>query len=63
MPGTGGAVIADRFKLDAGDGAKGPPGVGKTGALCALIGSLMAIAALGIVAWLIYDSWNLIKDF
>ena len=59
----GGAVIADRFKLDVDDGAKGPPGVGKTGALCALISSLVAIAALGLVAWLLYDSWTIVKDF
>ena len=62
-PATGGAVIADRFKLDAGGGAKGPPGVSKAGALCALISSLVAIAALGLVAWLLYDSWTVVKDF
>ena len=60
---TGGAVIADRFKLDVDDGAKGPAGVGKVGATCALIGSLAAIAALGIVAWLIFQNWELVKDF
>ena len=60
---TGGAVIADRFKLDVDDGAKGPAGVGKVGATCALIGSLVAIAALGIVAWLIFQNWELVKDF
>ena len=60
---TGGAVIADRFKLDVDDGAKGPPGVGKVGATCALIGSLAAIAALGVVAWLIFQNWELVKDF
>ena len=60
---TGGAVIADRFKLDVDDGAKGPAGVGKVGAACALIGSLAAIAALGIVAWLIFQNWELVKDF
>ena len=63
LPAMGGAVIADRFKLDVDDGAKGPPGVGKVGATCALIGSLAAIAALGIVAWLIFQNWELVKDF
>lgn len=62
-PAAGGAVIADRFKLDVDGGAKGPPGVGKTGALCALISSLVAIAALSLVAWLLYDSWTVVKDF
>ena len=61
---TGGAVIADRFKLDVDDGAsKGPAGVGKVGAMCALVGSLAAIAALGIVTWLLYQNWELVKDF
>ena len=63
-PAPGGAVIADRFRLDVDDGAsKGPAGVGKVGAMCALIGSLASIAALGIVAWLLYQNWELIKDF
>ena len=60
---TGGAVIADRFKLDVDDGAKGPAGVGKVGAACALIGSLVTIAALGMVAWLLYQNWELVKNF
>ena len=64
MPTAGGAVIADRFKLDVDDGAsKGPAGVGKVGAMCALIGSLASIAALGLIAWLLYQNWELIKDF
>ena len=64
MPASGGAVIADRFKLDVDDGAsKGPAGVGKMGAMCALIGSLASIAALGLIAWLLYQNWELIKDF
>ena len=61
---TGGAVIADRFKLDIDAGAsKGPAGVSKTGAMCALIGTLSSIAMLGVVAWLLYQNWELIKDF
>ena len=64
VPASGGAVIADRFKLDVDDGAsKGPAGVGKMGAMCALIGSLASIAALGLIAWLLYQNWELIKDF
>ena len=61
---TGGAVIADRFKLDIDAGAsKGPAGVSKTGAMCALIGTLASIAMLGVVAWLLYQNWELIKEF
>ena len=64
VPASGGAVIADRFKLDVDDGAsKGPAGVGKMGAMCALIGSLASIAALALIAWLLYQNWELIKDF
>ena len=63
VPASGGAVIADRFKLDVDDGAKGPAGVSKVGAMCALIASLASIAALGFVAWLLYQNWELIKDF
>ena len=60
----GGAVIADRFKLDVDDAAgKGPAGVGKTAALCALIGSVACIALLGVVAWMLYQNWELVKDF
>ena len=60
---TGGAVIADRFKLDIDTASKGPAGVSRTGAMCALIGTLASIAMLGVVAWLLYQNWELIKDF
>ena len=48
--------------IDDGAG-KGPAGVGKTAAMCALIGSLACIAMLGVVAWLLYQNWELVKDF
>jgi hypothetical protein len=60
---TGGAVIADRFKLDVDPNAGNPNGVGKTSALIALLGSLAAIAMLGVVAGLMYLNWDMIKDF
>ena len=60
---TGGAVIADRFKLDMDPNAGKPDGVGKTSALIALLGSLAAIAMLGVVAGLMYLNWDMIKDF
>ena len=60
---TGGAVIADRFKLDVDPNAGKPDGVGKTSALIALLGSLAAIAMLGVVAALMYLNWDMIKDF
>ena len=60
---TGGAVITDRFKLDMDPNAGNPNGVGKTSALIALLGSLAAIAMLGVVAGLMYLNWDMIKDF
>ena len=60
---AGGAVIADRFKLDVDPNAGKPDGVGKTSALMALLGSLAAIAMLGVVAGLMYLNWDMIKDF
>ncbi len=62
-PAPGGAVIADRFKLDVDSAGSGPAGVGKTAAMCALIGSLTSIAVLGFIAWRLYQNWELIKDF
>ncbi|MBR1589003.1 MAG: hypothetical protein IJ658_11840 [Kiritimatiellae bacterium] len=59
---TGGAVIADRFKLDMDPNAGKPDGVGKTSALIALLGSLAAIAMLGVVAGLMYMNWDMVKD-
>ena len=61
-PPTGGAVIADRFKLDMDPNAGKPDGVGKTSALIALLGSLAAIAMLGVVAGLMYMNWEMVKD-
>jgi len=61
-PTTGGAVIADRFKLDMDTNAGKPDGVGKTAALIALLSSLATIAMLGIVAGLMYMNWDMIKD-
>ncbi len=59
---AGGAVIADRFKLDVDPNAGKPAGVGKTSALIALLGSLAAIALLGTVAALMYMNWELIQN-
>ena len=61
-PPTGGAVIADRFKLDMAPAAGASEGVGKTGSLIALLCSLAAIAMLGIVAALMYFNWEAIKN-
>ena len=62
-PATGRAAIADRFKLDLDPNAgRDPNGVGKTSATIALVGSLLAIALMGVVTWLLYMNWELIRD-
>lgn len=59
----GGAVIADRFKLDVDTSAnKGPAGVGKVASMIALICSLASLAMLGTVAALMYMNWELIEN-
>lgn len=60
MPATGGTVIADRFKLDADAGAA--PAAGKMGATIALVGALASLALLGVVAWLMYQNWELLQN-
>ena len=62
-PSTGGAVIADRFRLDLDPNAgKGPAGVGKTAAAIAMTAALISTALMGAVAALMYVNWDLIKD-
>lgn len=58
----GGAVIADRFKLDVDDGAGRKGGVGKGGALVALLGAVASLAALVFVAWMLYQNWVLLQN-
>ncbi len=61
---TGGAVIADRFKLDVDPnaGKSGPAGVNKTAALIAFLASLAAAAMVGAVAAMMYVNWELIAE-
>ena len=61
-PSSGGAVIADRFKLDAGPSEQGPAGVGKTAAAIAMVAALISMALVGVVAALMYVNWDLIRD-
>lgn len=58
----GGAIIADRFRLDADPNAGRPDGVGKTSAMIAMIAALLTTALMGAVAALMYVNWDLIKD-
>ncbi len=60
-PAVGRAAIADRFKLDV-EPTKDPNGVGKTAATIALVGCLLAIAIMGVVTWLLWQNWELIRN-
>lgn len=58
IPPAGGATIADRFKLDLSDpGAKKPAAGGKAAA-CTLAAGLAALAAAGILAYLLWQHWE-----
>ena len=58
---TGGATIADRFKLDIPqDGAKkgGPAGAAAT--IAAIVG-LVALGVAGVLTFIIYQHWEFLK--
>ena len=60
-PAAGSAIIADRFKLDAiQDEVKSGPN--KVATMIAFIGALIALAAVGTVAALMYQNWQLIEN-
>ena len=61
-PSSGGAIIADRFKLDVDPRAQGPAGVGNTAATIAMVAALISMALVGAVAALMYVNWDLIRD-
>ncbi len=58
---TGGAAIADRFKLDpvalSGPSAKNGT-IGKNAALCALIAGGLCLALAGILTFMLYKHWE-----
>lgn len=55
-PATGGATIADRFKLDAV--APAAPAVSKTATLAAFIAAFIALAASGVLVFVLYKHWK-----
>ena len=59
-PVTGGATIADRFKLDAPDpNAKKASGVGAT---IAVVAGLLALAVAGVLTFIIYQHWQYLAN-
>jgi len=59
-PATGGATIADRFKLDMPDPDAQKPAAGKA-TLFAVIAGLAALAVAGILTFVIYQHWEFLQ--
>ena len=55
-PATGGATIADRFKLDMTEPKK-PAATGPASTIAAVAG-LLALALAGILAYVLYQHWD-----
>ena len=55
---TGGATIADRFKLEPTAGKKSHGTVNKTAALCALIAAFAGLVVSGILTYVLYSHWD-----
>ena len=56
-PATGGATIADRFKLDMTEPAKKPV-AGGTATTVAGIAGLVALIVAGILTYILYQHWE-----
>ena len=56
-PATGGATIADRFKLDMTEPAKKPAAGGPASTLAAVAG-LLALAVAGILTYILWQHWE-----
>ena len=59
-PVTGGATIADRFKLDLQDPNAKKASAG-TGTLVAVIAAFVALALAGILTFVIYQHWEFLQ--
>ena len=60
-PATGGAAIADRFKLDIQDTSAKKSSSGGTAAMVAGIVALAALAVAGLLTYKLYDHWEFLK--
>ena len=57
-PAAGGATIADRFKLTPTEPIPQGALVNKKASMYALIAGLLALAAAGILAYILYQHWE-----
>ena len=55
---TGGATIADRFKLEPTAGKKSRGTVNKTAALVALLAAFAGLVVSGILTYILYNHWD-----
>jgi hypothetical protein len=61
-PATGGATIADRFKLDLPDpNAAKAKGVGRKAATAALVAGLVALGVAGVLTFVLFQHWEFLK--
>ena len=58
---SGGATIADRFKLDMPDPSAAKPATGKS-TLFAVIAGFVALAVVGILTFVIYQHWDFLQS-
>ncbi len=59
-PVTGGATIADRFKLDMPDPNAQKAAAGK-GTTFAVVAGLLALAVVGVLTFVIYQHWEFLQ--
>lgn len=58
-PSSGGAAIADRFRLDATPGPSAKNGtISRKAAQAALIAGFVCLALAGILTYMLYDHWS-----
>jgi len=61
-PIPGASMIPDRFKLEDDASGKGAAGVGRTGAMIALVCAIASLALMGLVSWMMYQNWELLQN-
>lgn len=60
-PATGGATIADRFKLDMTEPAP-KKAAGGVGAMCAVAAGLLALAVAGILTFVLFQHFQFLAN-
>ena len=58
VPATGGATIADRFKLDLTDPAARKPAAAGKATVVAVIAGLLALVTAGVLTYTLWKHWE-----